>query len=65
MDTRKAKAAALAGANGFGTQQEQEQFTASPASFVKWLTIGRYSHGFLSVDGCNAAFAAHPDWRRA
>lgn len=29
----------------------------------KWLTIWRYAHGFLSFEGCNAAFRAHPEWR--
>ena len=43
----------------------QRDCIASPTGFAKWFTIWRYSHGYLSLEGCEAAFAAHPEWRRA
>jgi hypothetical protein len=39
--------------------------SASPDSFVKWLTLWRYLHGYLSYEGCEAAFRAHSEWRSA
>ena len=42
-----------------------ENYTASVESCNKWLTIWRYTQGFLSFEGCEAAFDAHPDWRAA
>lgn len=39
--------------------------SASAAACNKWLTVWRYVHGYLSLDGCEGAFAAHPEWRSA
>ena len=32
---------------------------------LKWLTVWRYANGFLSFEGCAAAFASHPEWTEA
>jgi hypothetical protein len=37
----------------------------STESFARWLTIWRYSHGYLSLAGYEAAFRAHPEWSQA
>lgn len=55
------------GAGGSRTSKSELQgnFTASPEACAKWFTIWRHSHGYLSRSGCEAAFAAHPEWRDA
>jgi len=35
---------------------------AFAAAVNLWLTQWRYEHGYLSFDGCKAAFKAHPEW---
>ncbi len=41
----------------------QADYPASAATINKLLTVWRFSHSYLSFDGCNAAFRAHPEWR--
>lgn len=65
MRTPKEKAAALAGAHGFQITTERNHSTVSAVRFCKWFTVWRYSHGYLSFDGCEDAFSAHPEWRAA
>jgi len=62
MNPPKEKAALLGSAGGSGLQPKFDD-TASVATCNKWLTLWRYSHGHLSLEGCEAAFAAHPEWR--
>jgi hypothetical protein len=64
MRTPKEKRAGLTTATDLDTNLNCDS-TASAASVNKWFTIWWYTRGFLSFDGCKAAFAAHPEWRAA
>lgn len=46
-------------------EQTFEPDYTSQAEFAKWLTLWRYSHGYLSFEGCASAFRYHPEWRSA
>jgi hypothetical protein len=37
---------------------------ASLEGFACWLTEWRFAHGFLSREGYDAAWRAHPEWRQ-
>ena len=48
---------------GADTAKEfKSKYTATPPSCGKWLTVWRYRNGYFSLQGFDAAFAAHPEW---
>ena len=66
LEKQRPRALGTLGPQGQSTfLYSRPDYTATVESCNKWLTMWRHNHGYLSREGCEAAFSAHPEWSAA